>query len=208
MIDLYTWSTPNGRKISILLEEMALPYNVIAIDIGKDAQFEDSFLNLNINNKIPVIVDKGTSPAEQVVLAESGAILVYLCEKYGSPLYSATGPSRYPTLQWLMFQMGGVGPMFGQLHHYKRYAADQAYPLDRYQKEAHRLYGVMNKRLEKNEYLNAYAYSIADIATYPWVARYSLHSVDWETFPHVKRWFDQVASRPAVQRGMNVPAAA
>jgi len=202
MITLYTWTTPNGRKISIMLEECALPYTVKAVDLGRGEQFAADFVALNPNAKIPAIVDDDGP----LTVFESGAILVYLAEKCGC-LLPAAGPERYAVLQWLMFQMGGVGPMFGQAHHFLRAAAAPVpYALDRYGREVRRLYGVLDARLNAVPYLAGDDYSIADIATYPWVARYDWHRVDLDDFPAVRRWFEQVGARPAVQRGMAVPS--
>ena len=205
MIDLYTWSTPNGRKASIMLEELALPYNAHAINIGRNDQFKPEFVAINPNSKIPAIVDSEGPDGEPISVFESGAILIYLAEKTGK-LIPATARGRSVALQWLMFQMGGVGPMFGQVHHFLRAAKEPVpYAIDRYTTETRRLYGVLDSRLKDREYL-ADEYSIADIATYPWVARYEWHKTRLEDFPNVKRWFDLIASRPAVDRGMKVPA--
>ncbi len=205
MIDLYTWKTPNGRKVSVMLEECGLPYNVHAIDIGKDEQFTPQFICLNPNSKIPAIVDSDGPEARPITLFESGAILVYLAGKTGKFL-PAADHDRYIALQWLMFQMGGVGPIFGQVHHFLRAAKEPVpYAIDRYVKEKDRLYGVLDQRLGEATYL-AREYSIADIATYPWVARYDWHRTDLNDFPNVKRWYDAIGARPAVQRGMAVPA--
>ena len=205
LIDLYTWSTPNGRKVSIMLEELGLPYNTHAINIGKDDQFRREFVAINPNSKIPAIVDPDGPDGEPIAIMESGAILVYLAEKTGK-LLAASGRNRSVALQWLMFQMGGVGPMFGQVHHFLRAAKEPVpYAIERYTKETRRLYGVLDQRLKDHAYL-AHDYSIADIATYPWVARYEWHKTRLEDFPNVKRWFDVISARPAVERGMKVPA--
>ena len=207
MIDLYTWTTPNGRKVSIMLEELALPYRVHAINIGKDDQFKPDYVKINPNSKIPSIVDPEGPDGRPISMMESGAILVYLADKTGK-LLAKSGRARYDALQWLMFQMGGVGPMFGQVHHFLRAAKEQVpYAIERYGKETRRLYGVLNERLKASEYL-ADGYSIADIATYPWVSRHEWHKTDLNDFPHVKRWFDAISARPAVQKGMNIPPAA
>ena len=204
MIDLYTWTTPNGRKVSIMLEELSLPYRVHAINIGKDDQFKPDYVKINPNSKIPSIVDPEGPDGRPISMMESGAILVYLADKTGK-LLAKSGRARYEALQWLMFQMGGVGPMFGQVHHFLRAAKEQVpYAIERYGKETRRLYGVLNERLKENEYL-ADGYSIADIATYPWVSRHEWHKTDLNDFPGVKRWFDAISARPAVQKGMNVP---
>jgi GST-like protein len=207
VIDLYTWTTPNGRKVSIMLEELGLPYRVHAINIGKDDQFKPDYIKINPNSKIPSIVDPEGPDGKPIAMMESGAILIYLADKSGK-LLAKSGRARYVALQWLMFQMGGVGPMFGQTHHFLRAAKEQVpYAIERYGKETRRLYGVLNDHLKDHAYL-ADEYSIADIATYPWVSRHEWHKVDLGDFPHVKRWFDAISARPAVQKGMNVPPAA
>jgi GST-like protein len=205
MIDLYTWSTPNGRKVSIMLEEAALPYDVHRIDISKNEQFASEFIAINPNSKIPAIVDSEGPGSKRLAVFESGAILIYLAEKTGK-LLPSDPVKRVETLEWLMFQMAGVGPMFGQRHHFFRAAPEKVpYALERYTKETHRIYGVLDKRLAEHEYLAGGAYSIADIATYPWIARWEWHDLDWTKFPNVERWFKAIGSRPAVQRGMAVP---
>lgn len=198
MIDLYTWPTPNGRKVSIALEELGLAYRVWPVNIGAAEQFEPDFLALSPNNKIPAIRDHD---ADQTVF-ESGAILLYLADKSGQ----LQGGDRWQTLEWLMLQMASVGPMFGQTHHFHRFNAGKApYAEERFVAETHRLYGVLNQRLGQVEFL-AGTYSIADIATFPWVARWPWHSIDWADYPHLARWFKVIAGRTAVQRGYNVPA--
>ena len=203
MIDLYTWSTPNGRKVSIMLEECALAYRVHPVNIGKGEQFTPEFLALNPNNRIPAIVDSEGPDGKPLPLFESGAILIYLGEKVGKFIPKGAR-GRLICLQWLMFQMGGVGPMFGQAHHFIRNKEVVPYGIKRYSDETRRLYGVLQKRLSQAEYL-ADEYSIADIATFPWVARFEWHKVDLNDFPAVKRWFDKINARPAVQKGMAVP---
>jgi GST-like protein len=204
MIDLYTWGTPNGRKASVMLEECVLAYNVHKIDIGKGDQFKPEFQAVNPNGKIPAIVDSDGPGGKPISVFESGAILIYLAEKTKSALLPADPRARYAALQWLMFQMGGVGPMFGQAHHFIRFAPEKVpYGIERYSKETRRLYGVMDKRLGEAAYL-AGDYTIADIATYPWVARHEYHEVKLEDFPNVKRWFDAISARPAVAKGMAV----
>lgn len=204
MIDLYTWKTPNGRKVSIMLEECGLRYRAHAIDIGKGEQFSPHFLALNPNGKIPAITDSEGPDGKRIDLFESGAILVYLAGKTGRFL-PASDRGKYIALEWLMFQMAGVGPMFGQVHHFLRAAKEQVpYAIERYGKEKDRLYGVLDQRLGEVEFL-AGEYSIADIATYPWVARHEWHRTELSNFPNVKRWFDAIGARPAVQRGMAVP---
>jgi GSH-dependent disulfide-bond oxidoreductase len=203
-IELHTWNTPNGRKISVALEEMGLPYTVIPVNITKGEQMAPSFLAISPNNKIPAIVDADGPDGKPLSMFESGAILVYLAGKTGKFLPKSPR-GKYEALQWLMFQMGGVGPMFGQAHHFMRAKKDEiAYGSERYGKEAKRLYGVMDKHLAEHQYF-ADEYSIADIAIYPWVARYEWHRVDLGEFPNVKRWFDTLGKRAAVQRGMAVP---
>jgi len=205
LIDLYTWTTPNGRKVSIMLEECALAYEVHAIDIGKDEQFAPGFVAINPNSKIPAIVDHEGPDGTPFALFESGAILLYLAEKTGRFLARAPA-ARFRAVQWLMFQMGGVGPMFGQTHHFLRAAkVEVPYAIERYTKEVNRLYGVMNRHLSANEYL-AGEYSVADIATYPWVARHEWHKVNLSHYEHVRRWYDAIGARPAVRKGMQVPA--
>ncbi len=204
MIELYTWGTPNGRKVSVMLEECALAYNAHKINIGKDEQFAPEFLKLNPNGKIPAIVDSDGPDGKPISLMESGAILLYLASKTGQ-LLPADARSRWAVTEWLMFQMASVGPMFGQCHHFLRAAKEQIpYGIERYTREKDRLYGVLDKRLGEQAFL-AGDYSIADIATYPWVSRHEWHKTDLAQYPNVKRWFDQISARPAVQRGMLVP---
>jgi GST-like protein len=206
MIDFYTWTTPNGRKVSIMLEECGLPYRVHPVDISKGDQFKPAFLAINPNHRIPAIVDSAGPDGKPLPLFESGAILVYLSGKTGGRFLPQTDRGKYIALQWLMFQMGGVGPMFGQAHHFMRAKKDEIpYGTERYGAEAKRLYGVLNTRLSEAAYL-ADEYSIADIATYPWVARHEWHRVDLAAFPAVKRWYDTIGARPAVARGMAVPS--
>ena len=195
MIDLYTWPTPNGRKISIALEELGLAYRSHPVNIGKDEQFAPEFLKISPNNKIPAIVDDGRA------MMESGAILLYLADKTGR----LGGSDRWTTLEWLMMQMGGVGPMLGQANHFLQFnAGKSAYAEQRYATEAARLYGVLDRRLADHEYL-AGDYSIADIATWPWISRWPWHRIDWAEYPNLRRWFATIAARPAVQRGWSVP---
>ena len=204
-IELYTWGTPNGRKISIMLEEVGLAYNLHPIDITKNEQFAPDFLKISPNNKIPAIVDPDGPDGESFSLFESGAILIYLANKTGQ-LFPEESVARYRTLEWLMFQMGGVGPMFGQAHHFRRFAKEQIpYAIERYTNETRRLYGVMDKRLGDVEYLAGDDYTIADIATYPWCSRHEWQGVDLSDFPNLKRWYDAIGARPAVERGMKVP---
>lgn len=207
MITLYTWGTPNGRKISIMLEECALPYRVQPVDITQGDQFSPEFVAINPNAKIPAIVDSQGPDGGALTLFESGAILVYLAAKSGKFL-PASERGKYEALQWLMFQMGGIGPMFGQAHHFLRAAKEWIpYAIKRYGGETARLYGVLDERLGKAEFL-AGEYSIADIATFPWVARHEWHKTNLADYPNVRRWYEAIAARPAVQRGMAVPGVA
>jgi GST-like protein len=200
VIDLYTWTTPNGRKISIALEELSLPYTVHPVDIGKDEQFKPEFLKISPNNRIPAIVDRDNG----LSLMESGAILQYLGDKTGK-LLPKSGEKRWRTLEWLNWQMGGPGPMLGQVHHFVKYNAGKApYAEERYLKEAHRLYGVLNKRLDGREYV-ADDYSIADIAIWPWISRYEWQTIDMKQYPNVLRWYTTIANKPATQKGYKVP---
>jgi GST-like protein len=200
MIDLYTWTTPNGRKVSIALEEFGLPYKSHPIDISKDEQFAPAFLKISPNNRIPAIVDNDNGMS----LFESGAILIYLADKTGK-LMPKQGEGRYRVIEWLMWQMGGIGPMLGQVHHFVKYnKGKSAYAEERYSKEAQRLYGVLERRLEGREFL-VDDYSIADIATWPWISRFEWQEIDLNKFPNVKRWYTTIAKRPAVQRGYKVP---
>ena len=205
MIDLYTWGTPNGRKVSIMLEECALPYTLHKVNISKDDQFAPDYLKINPNGKIPSIVDSDGPGGKSIAMMESGAILIYLADKTQKFL-PVEGAGRYKALEWLMFQMGGVGPTFGQTHHFMRAAKEPVpYAIARYTKEKDRLYGVLNTRLGEAEYL-AGEYSIADIATYPWVSRFEWHNTKLADFPNVERWFKAVGARPGVQKGMAVPS--
>jgi GST-like protein len=204
-IDLYTWGTPNGRKVSVMLEECGLAYTVHKIDISKNDQFKPDFVAINPNSKIPAIVDSQGPDGKPISVFESGAILIYLAEKTGKFL-PKDARGRIETIQWLMFQMGGVGPMLGQAHHFMKFAPVKIeYGIERYGKETKRLYGVMDDRLAKVPYLAGAEYSIADIATYPWVSRHEFHQVDLTAYPNVKRWFDRLSNRAAVKKGMAVP---
>ena len=197
MIELFTWPTPNGRKASIALEEFELDYEVRVVDITKDEQFAPSFLNISPNNKIPALVDHESGRT----LMESGAILIYLadrCERFW-------GEDRYQTIEWLMLQMGGVGPMLGQAHHFLKYNKGKApYAEKRYRDEANRLYSVLDRRLESRDFLSG-SYSIADMATWPWISRYEWQEIDLGRYPNLKRWYLKIADRPAVQKGYQVP---
>jgi len=203
MIQLYTWGTPNGKKASIMLEEIGMPYEVHPINIGQRDQFKSEYLAINPNNKIPSIIDPDGPGGKPFTLFESGAILMYLAEKSGK-LWPADLRQRYTVIQWLMFQMGGVGPMFGQANYFYRLEEKIPFAIERFHKEALRLYGVLEKALGKNEFLSG-EYSIADIATYPWVWRHEMHHVRLEDFPSVKRWYASISDRPAVKRGMEIP---
>ena len=205
MITLYTWGTPNGRKVSIMLEECGLPYRVNAIDITQGEQFAPEFVAINPNSKIPAMVDPEGPDGWPMTLFESGAILLYLAGKTGRFL-PVCERGKYEATQWLMFQMGGVGPMFGQTHHFLRFAPEPLpYAIKRYHTETARLYGVLDKRLGEADFL-AGEYSIADMATFPWVARHEWQKIDLADYLNVQRWYATIAARPAVQRGMAVPA--
>ena len=207
MYDLYTWGTPNGRKVSVMLEECGFAYNVHKINIGQNVdQFTPQYVAMNPNSKIPVLVDSDGPEGKPYAMMESGAILIYLSGKTGKFLpKSAKG--KYDALQWLMFQMASVGPMFGQVHHFLRAAPEPVpYAENRYVKEKDRLYAVLNSRLGQVSYLAGDEYTIADIATYPWVSRFDYHKTNLADFPNVKAWFDKIGARPAVQRGMAEPA--
>jgi GST-like protein len=204
MIEVYSWPTPNGHKVHIMLEECGLPYRVIPVDIGSGAQFEAAFLAISPNNKIPALTDSEGPDGRPIQLFESGAILLYLAGKTGKFLPADTA-GKYEVLQWLMFQMGSVGPMLGQAHHFRIYAQEKIdYAIERYSNEAQRLYGVINKRLAASRYVGGPAYSIADIAIFPWLRSWKNQGVQLSEFPHLKGWFDEIAARPAVQRGLAV----
>src|SRR5947208_3747940 len=206
MIEVYSWATPNGHKVHIMLEECGLPYRVIPVDIGAGDQFKPEFLAISPNNKIPAIIDPDGPEGKPYSLFESGAILLYLAGKTGKLLPEST-TGKYDVLQWLMFQMGGVGPMLGQAHHFRIYAPEKLeYAIDRYTNEAKRLYGVMDKRLAKSKYIAGPEYTIADIAIFPWLRSWKNQGIDWADYPHLKGWFDEIAARPAVQRGVDTLA--
>jgi GST-like protein len=206
MIDLYTWPTPNGHKIHIMLEETGLDYRVIPVDINKGEQFEPDFLEIAPNNRIPAIVDMDGPGGEPFSLFESGAILIYLAEKTGQFL-PADPRARHTVLQWLMFQMGNVGPMLGQVHHFRQYAKEKIpYAIDRYTNEATRLYRVIDRRLGVSEWVGGADYSIADMAIWPWLRRPERQGQSLEDHPHLARWWQEMAARPAVQRGIAVLA--
>jgi GST-like protein len=205
MIDVYTWPTPNGHKVHIMLEECGLQYTVHAVDIGAGDQFKPEFLAISPNNKIPAIVDSDGPDGRPISLFESGAILLYLAGKTGKFL-PADVRGRYVALQWLMFQMGSVGPMLGQAHHFRIYAPEKIeYAIKRYSNEAKRLYGVMDKRLGETPYF-AGVYGIADMAIYPWTRSHANQGIDLDAYPNVKKWYDAIGARPAVQRAVQVLA--
>ena len=208
MIHLYSWATPNGRKTSVMLEELGLPYETHPINISRDEQFAPDFLAIAPNNRIPAIVDEEGPDGAPLSLFESGAILIYLAEKTGSELLPSEPRRRAAVMQWLMWQMGGLGPMVGQAHHFLFNPKEVVpYGQKRYHNETKRLYGVLDKQLASNEYVAGDAYSIADISIYPWISRFERHQVDLNDFPNVKRWFDLLSARETVQRGMAVPFA-
>jgi GST-like protein len=201
MIDLYYWTTPNGHKMTMFLEETGLEYKVIPINIGKGEQFQPEFLKFSPNNRIPALVDHAPkSGGAPVSVFESGAMLVYLAEKTGKFL-PADGAARYEVMQWLFWQMGGLGPMCGQNNHFKNYAVEKLpYAIDRYLKEANRLYGVLNKRLADREFVAGGEYSIADMASYPWIVPWERQGQNIADFPHLKRWLETIEARPATKR--------
>ncbi|MBI5271932.1 MAG: glutathione S-transferase N-terminal domain-containing protein [Burkholderiales bacterium] len=206
MIEVYSWATPNGHKVHIMLEECGLPYRAIPVDIGAGDQFEPGFLAISPTNKIPALVDPDGPDGQPISMFESGAILLYLAGKTGRFLPESTR-AKYEVLQWLMFQMASVGPMLGQAHHFRVYAPEKIpYAIDRYTNEARRLYGVMNRRLAQSRYLGGPDYSIADIAVFPWLRSWKNQGIAWDDYPHLKGWFDEIAKRPAVQRGVEVLA--
>jgi GST-like protein len=206
MIKVYSWATPNGHKVHIMLEECALVYRAIPVDIGAGDQFKPEFLAISPNNKIPAMVDPQGPDGGPISLFESGAILLYLAGKTGRFLPEDTS-ARYEVLQWLMFQVGGLGPMLGQAHHFRIYAPEKLpYAIQRYTQEAQRLYGVLDRRLARARYIGGAHYSIADIAVYPWLRSWKNQGIAWADFPHLKGWFDEVGARPAVQRGVQVLA--
>jgi GST-like protein len=206
MIEVYSWATPNGHKVHVMLEECGLEYRAIPVNIGAGEQFAPEFLAISPNNKIPAIVDPDGPDGRPISLFESGAILLYLAAKTGRFL-PADARARWRVLEWLMFQMGSVGPMLGQTHHFRLYAPEKLpYAIDRYSNEAKRIYGVLDKRLTGREWVASDDYSIADIAIFPWLRSWQNQGIDWADFPHLKRWFDRVAARPAVQRGVEVLA--
>jgi GST-like protein len=205
-IDVFSWATPNGHKVHIMLEECGLAYRAIPVNIGAGEQFRPEFLAISPNNKIPAIVDPQGPDGQPMALFESGAILLYLAAKTGRFLPEGDR-AKFEVLQWLMFQMGSVGPMLGQAHHFRLYAPEKVrYAIDRYTNEAKRIYGVIDRRLAQSEWVGGAEYSVADIAIFPWLRSWQNQGVVIEEFPHLKRWFDTIAARPAVQRGVQVLA--
>ena len=206
MIEVFSWPTPNGHKVHIMLEECGLPYKAIPVNIGTGDQFKPAFLTVSPNNKIPAITDPQGPDGKPISLFESGAILVYLAAKTGK-FMPQSDREKYEVLQWLMFQMGSVGPMLGQAHHFRMYAPDKiGYAIDRYSNEAKRLYGVIDKRLSQSRYLGGKEYSVADIATFPWLRSWENQGIVLGDYPHLEKWFNTIAQRPAVQRGVQVLA--
>jgi GST-like protein len=207
MLELWSWPTPNGHKVHIALEELGLEYKVIPVDIGAGDQFKPEFLKITPNHRIPAILDSDGPGGKPFTLFESGAILIYLSEKTDGKLMPKDPASRYKCLEWIMFQMGGVGPMFGQYHHFANYAVEKLpYAIERYTNEVARLHRVLNKRLGEVEWLAGDEYSMADIITFPWIRNPELRNVNLDEYPNVKRWHDAIAARPAVQRGVAVLA--
>ena len=206
MIEVYSWATPNGHKVHIMLEECGLPYRVIPVNIGAGEQFRPEFLEISPNNKIPAIVDPQGPEGGPISLFESGAILIYLAAKAGRFMPESIN-ARYEVLQWLMFQMGSIGPMLGQVHHFRVYASQKIeYAIKRYTNEARRLYVVMDKRLARSRYIGGPEYTIADIAIFPWLRSWKNQGIDWDDYPHLRGWFDEIAGRPAVMRGVQILA--
>lgn len=212
MIDVYSWPTPNGHKVHIMLEEcgqrLGRDWQVHAVDIGKGDQFNPAFLAISPNNKIPAMTDPNGPDGKPISLFESGAILVYLASKFGK-LLPRSDRQKFEVLQWLMFQMGGVGPMLGQAHHFRIYAPEKVeYAINRYTNEARRLYGVMDRCLKDRKFIAGNQYTIADIAIFPWLRSWQNQGIDWADYPRLKDWFDRITERPAVQRGVAVLAEA
>ncbi|MBK6650883.1 MAG: glutathione S-transferase N-terminal domain-containing protein [Betaproteobacteria bacterium] len=206
MIQVFSWPTPNGHKVHIMLEECGLPYQAIPVNIGTGDQFKPEFLKISPNNKIPVLVDPEGPDGQPIALFESGAILLYLASKTGRFLPSSDR-AKFEVLQWLMFQMGGVGPMLGQAHHFRIYAPEKVeYAINRYTNEAKRLYGVMNRQLASQDFIAGPDYSIADMAIYPWLRSWQNQGIDWADYPSLREWFETISARPAVQRGIQVLA--
>lgn len=210
MIDIYSWATPNGHKVHIMLEEcgqrLGKDWHAHAVDIGAGDQFQPDFLKLSPNNKIPAMLDSHGPNGKPFSLFESGAILVYLASKF-EKFMPKSDAAKFETLQWLMFQMGGVGPMLGQAHHFRIYAPEKIdYAYDRYTNEAKRIYGVLDKQVQSRKFIAGNQYSIADIATFPWIRSWKNQGIDWSDYPALKDWFDRISERPAVKRGVDVLA--
>jgi GST-like protein len=206
VIQVFSWPTPNGHKVHIMLEECGLPYEAIPVNIGTGDQFKPDFLKISPNNKIPALLDPNGPDGKAISLFESGAILLYLAAKTGKFL-PPTDRAKFEVMQWLMFQMGGVGPMLGQAHHFRIYAPEKVeYAINRYTNEAKRLYGVMDKQVSLHGYIAGPDYSIADMAIFPWLRSWQNQGIDWADYPRLKVWFDTIAERPAVQRGVQVLA--
>jgi len=210
MLTVYSWATPNGHKVHVMLEECGLrhgrDWQAVAVNIGSGDQFKPDFLAISPNNKIPALVDPDGPDGKPIALFESGAILLYLAAKTGKFL-PKTDRLKFQVLQWLMFQMGGVGPMIGQTHHFRQYAPEKIdYAIQRYTNETRRLYGVMDKQLAGSKFIACSQYSIADIAIFPWLRNWQNHGIDWVDYPHLQAWFEKIAARPAVQRGVEVLA--
>jgi GSH-dependent disulfide-bond oxidoreductase len=206
MIEVFTWPTPNGHKVHIMLEECGLPYQATPVNIGTGDQFKPEFLTISPNNKIPALTDPDGPDGRPISLFESGAILVYLAAKTGK-FMPKSDRARYDVLQWLMFQMGGVGPMLGQNHHFRLYAPEKLpYAIDRYTNEARRLYGVIDQQLARSRFIAGKDYSIADMAIFPWLRNWQNQGIELDDYPHLKKWFNSLAERPAVQRGVQVLA--
>jgi GST-like protein len=210
MLDVYSWPTPNGHKVHIMLEECGQregrDWHAHGIDIGAGDQFQAEFLKISPNNKIPALVDSEGPDGKPIALFESGAILLYLASKFGKFL-PTSDRAKFETLQWLMFQMGGVGPMLGQAHHFRIYAPEKIdYAIHRYTNEAKRLYGVMNRQLENRPFIAGRQYTVADIAIFPWLRSWANQGIDWADYPHLKTWFDKISERPGVKRGVQILA--
>jgi GSH-dependent disulfide-bond oxidoreductase len=207
MIEVWTWPTPNGHKVHIALEELGLPYKIIPVNIGKGDQFKPEFLAITPNHRIPAIVDPDGPDGKPLTIFESAAILIYLSEKAGGKLIPSSGSERYICLQWMMFQMGGIGPMFGQYNHFANYASQKIpYAVDRYNNEVKRLHRVLDKRLSESAYLAGPDYTMADIISFPWIRNPERRNINLSDYPAVKRWHDTIAARPPVQRGMKILA--
>jgi GSH-dependent disulfide-bond oxidoreductase len=205
MIEVWSWPTPNGHKVHIMLEELGLRYKVVPVNIGSGDQFKPDFLSITPNHRIPAIVDPDGPGGKPLKLFESAAILMYLAEKTGSRLIPTDSAARYACLQWTMFQMGGIGPMFGQYNHFANYAPEKIpYAIERYTNEVARLHRVLDKRLGQAEYLAGGEYTIADICTFPWIRNSDRRGINLADYPNVERWHDAIAARPAVQRGVQV----